>query len=70
VLITEACAARAASCSTRHGERFMERYAPNLKDLASARRRQPLDGPGDQGRARLRPHKDYVLLKLDHLGPR
>jgi succinate dehydrogenase / fumarate reductase flavoprotein subunit len=34
VLITEGCAAKAASCSTANGERFMERYAPTLKDLA------------------------------------
>src|SRR6266436_833823 len=51
------------------GERFMERYAPNLKDLASrdvvsrAMATEIKDGRGAG------PHGDYLLLKLDHLGP-
>jgi len=51
------------------GERFMERYAPNLKDLAPrdfvsrSMELEILEGRG------CGPHKDYVLLKLDHLGP-
>ena len=43
------------SCSTANGERFMERYAPTLKDLAPRDVVSRCDGPGDQGRARLRP---------------
>jgi succinate dehydrogenase / fumarate reductase flavoprotein subunit len=47
----------------------MERYAPNLKDLAS---RDVVSRSMDQEIKERRgcgPNKDYVLLKLDHLGP-
>jgi len=51
------------------GERFMERYAPNLKDLASRDVvSRSMDQEIKEGRG-CGPHKDYVLLKLDHLGP-
>ena len=69
VLITEGVRGEGGILLNCNGERFMERYAPNLKDLASRDVVSRVDGPGDQGRARLRSHKDYVLLKLDHLGP-
>jgi len=52
-----------------NGERFMERYAPNLKDLASRDVvSRSMDQEIKEGRG-CGPHKDYVLLKLDHLGP-
>src|SRR5690606_25346821 len=50
------------------GERFMERYAPNAKDLAGrdvvarAMVQEIIAGNG------CGPDKDHVLLKLDHLG--
>ena len=44
----------------RNGERFMERYAPTLKDLAAARLRLALHGPGDQGGPGCGPNKDYI----------
>jgi succinate dehydrogenase / fumarate reductase flavoprotein subunit len=47
----------------------MERYAPNLKDLASRDVvSRSMDQEIKEGRG-CGPHKDYVLLKLDHLGP-
>ncbi|MFO1284890.1 MAG: succinate dehydrogenase flavoprotein subunit [Burkholderiales bacterium] len=52
-----------------HGERFMERYAPNLKDLASRDVvSRSMDQEIKEGRG-CGPDKDHVLLKLDHLGP-
>src|SRR5206468_763807 len=53
----------------KNGERFMERYAPNAKDLASrdvvsrAMTTEIKEGRG------CGEHADHVLLKLDHLGP-
>src|SRR5258706_3749547 len=52
----------------KNGERFMERYAPTMKDLASrdvvsrAMATEIKEGRG------LGEHGEYVLLKLDHLG--
>ena len=54
VLITEGVRGEGGILLNCNGERFMERYAPNLKDLASRDVVEPVDGPGDQGRARLR----------------
>jgi succinate dehydrogenase / fumarate reductase flavoprotein subunit len=52
-----------------NGERFMERYAPNLKDLASRDVvSRSMDQEIKEGRG-CGPHRDHVLLKLDHLGP-
>src|SRR5438876_646699 len=52
-----------------NGERFMERYAPNLKDLAARDVvSRSMDQEIKEGRG-CGPQKDYVLLKLDHLGP-
>ncbi len=50
------------------GERFMERYAPNAKDLAGrdvVARSMVLEILEGRGAG---PNKDHVLLKLDHLG--
>ena len=68
VLLTEGCRGEGAIHVNSNGERFLERYAPTLKDLAPRDFvSRCMDQEIKEGRG-CGPNKDYVLLKLDHLG--
>jgi succinate dehydrogenase / fumarate reductase flavoprotein subunit len=68
VLLTEGCRGEGAILRNKDGERFMERYAPTLKDLAPRDFiSRCMDQEIKEGRG-CGPNADYIVLDMTHLG--
>ena len=69
-LITEGARGEGGYLTNSEGERFMERYAPSAKDLASrdvVSRSMTMEIRGGRGVGK---NKDHIYLHLDHLDPK
>lgn len=70
VLITEGARGEGGYLTNSEGERFMERYAPSAKDLASrdvVSRSMAMEMREGRG---VGPNKDHIFLHLDHIDPK